>query len=77
LRTIAAYHQTVAHLSDWHVFDPRDRKTYPKVDDARVQVRFEDGKLEEGDSRMFFPRTELLPSSSIIGWRYVKDSDQD
>jgi hypothetical protein len=36
----AAYHQTMAHLSDWHVFDPNDRKTYPKVD-APVQVRFD------------------------------------
>jgi hypothetical protein len=60
------------HLSNWHVFDPTDRKTYPKVA-APVQVRFEDGRLEEGDSRMFFPRVEPLPSSSIIGWRYIKD----
>jgi hypothetical protein len=60
------------HLSDWHVFDPTDRKTYPK-EAALVQVRFRDGKLEEGDSRIFFPRTELLPTSSIIGWRYIKE----
>jgi hypothetical protein len=59
------------HLSDWHVFDPTDRKTYPKVK-APVQVRFQGGKLEEGDSRVFFPQTELLPTSSIIGWRYIK-----
>lgn len=62
----------MSHLSDWHVFDPKDRKTYPKVVDVPVQVRFEDGRLEEGNSQTFFPRTELLPSSSIIGWRYIK-----
>jgi hypothetical protein len=59
------------HLSDWHVFDSTDRRTYPKVD-ALVQVRFDDGGLREGDSRTFFPRTELLPTSSIVGWRYIK-----
>jgi hypothetical protein len=61
----------VAHLSDWRVFDPNDRKTNPKVA-APVQVRFDNGQMEEGDSRTFFPRTELLPSSSIAGWRYIK-----
>jgi hypothetical protein len=61
------------HLSDWHVFDPTDRKTYPKVK-ASVQVRFQDGKLEEADSRVFFPQTELLSISSIIGWRYIKEA---
>jgi hypothetical protein len=62
----------MAHLSDWHVFDPTDSRTYPKVDDAPIQVRFADGKLEEGDSRMYFPQTKLLPSSSISAWRYIK-----
>jgi hypothetical protein len=61
----------MAHLSDWHVFDPSDRKTYPKVA-APVQVRFDNGQMEEGDSRMFFPRTGLHPSASITGWRYIK-----
>jgi hypothetical protein len=65
----------MAHLSDWHVFDPSDRKTYPAVD-APVQVRFDDGKLEEGDSRMFFPLTKLLPCSSIVAWRYIKGDSQ-
>jgi hypothetical protein len=59
------------HLSEWHVFDPGDRKTYPEVN-ALVQVRFSDGDLKEGDSRTFFPRTKLLPGSSINGWRYIK-----
>jgi hypothetical protein len=64
----------MAHLSEWRVFDPSDRRTYPKVK-APVQVRFEDGKLEEGDSRMFFPTTSLLPGSSIAAWRYIKRRD--
>jgi hypothetical protein len=61
----------MSHLSDWHVFDPSDRATYPK-EKAPVQVRFDDGNLEEGDSRMFFPQTALLPCSSIKAWRYIK-----
>jgi hypothetical protein len=61
----------MAHLSDWRLFNQIDRKTYPKVK-APVQVRFDDGKLEEGDSRTFFPKTRLLPSSSINGWRYIE-----
>jgi hypothetical protein len=65
----------MAHLSDWHRFNPSDRKTYPKVK-APVQVRFDDGKFEEGDSRTFFPKTKLLPSSSIDGWRYIKITPQ-
>ena len=63
------------HLCDWHAFDPSDRKTYPKVD-APVQVRFDDGRCEEGDSRTFFPLMKLLPCSSINAWRYIKDAAQ-
>ena len=65
----------MAHLGDWHVFDPTDRKTYPKVN-SPVQVKFDDGEFEEGDSRVFFPRVELLPTSSINAWRYIKGSAQ-
>ena len=61
----------MTHLSDWHVFDSSDRKTYPAVD-APVQVRFDDGNFEEGASRMFFPQTKMLPCSSINAWRYIK-----
>jgi hypothetical protein len=61
----------MAHLSDWHTFNPSDRKTYPKVN-APVQVRFDDGKFEEGETRMFFPQVNLLPCSSIQAWRYIK-----
>jgi hypothetical protein len=60
----------MVHLSDWHEFNPGDRRTYPKVE-APVQVRFDDGRLDEGDSQTFFPRRGLLPTSSIIGWRYI------
>jgi hypothetical protein len=65
----------MAHLSDWRVFDPTDRKTYPAMD-APVQVKFDDGKFEEGASRMFFPQTKLLPGSSINAWRYIKGAAQ-
>jgi hypothetical protein len=61
----------IKHLSDWHEFDPNDRKTYPKVE-APVQVRFDDGRTEEGGSQMFFPVKKLLPGSSIKAWRYIK-----
>lgn len=59
------------YVSDWYVFNASDRRTYPKVK-APVQVRFEDGKLEEGDSQVFFPSAKLLPCSSIVAWRYIK-----
>jgi hypothetical protein len=61
----------MAHSSDWHRFNPSDRKTYPRVN-ASVQVKFEDEKMEEGLSRTFFPRGKLLPTSSIRAWRYIK-----
>ena len=62
-------------LSDWNAFDPSDRKTYPRVD-APVQVRFDNGQIEEGDGRMYFPLTKLLPGSSITGWGYIKRVDK-
>jgi hypothetical protein len=61
----------MARLSDWHVFNPTDRATYPKGD-TPVQARFDNGQMEEGVSRMFFPQVQLLPCSSIHVWRYVK-----
>jgi hypothetical protein len=66
-----AYTHALAHLSGWHTFNPSDRKTYPKVS-APVQIRFADGKVEEGETRMFFPQENLLPCSSIQAWRYIK-----
>jgi hypothetical protein len=74
-RRWTAYTGAMPHLSEWHTFNPRDRKTYPKVN-APVQIRFADGKFEEGQSRMFFPQTDLLPCSSITAWRYVKGPSQ-
>jgi hypothetical protein len=65
----------VDHLSDWHMFTPKDRTTYPKVN-APVQVRFDDGELKEGYTLVFFPQSKLLPGSSIIGWRYIKGLSQ-
>jgi hypothetical protein len=59
------------HISEWHVFDPTDRVTYPKVS-ALVQIRFADGKFQEGDSRTFLSFTKLLLNSSITGWRYIQ-----
>ena len=62
------------HVSDWHVFDPSDRRTYPKERllfrlDLRMKI------LEEGDSQMFFPSVMLLPCSSIKAWRYLTGHD--
>jgi hypothetical protein len=65
----------MTHLSDWHTFEPSDRETYPKVD-SPVQVRFDDGRMEEGDCRTFFPLVKLLPCSSITAWRYIKGPSQ-
>jgi hypothetical protein len=65
----------MADMGDWHVFDPSDRKSYPKLN-APVQIRFDDGKFEEGDSRIFFPLAKLLPCSSINAWRYIKGAAQ-
>jgi hypothetical protein len=65
----------MTNLSEWHTFNPSDRKTYPKVN-APVQVRFNDGKVEEGETRMFFPQAKLLPCSSIHAWRYLKGPSQ-
>ena len=65
----------MVHVSHWHTFNPSDRKTYPKVN-APVQVRFDDGKLEEGETRMFFSQVKLLPCSSIRAWRYIKGPAQ-
>jgi hypothetical protein len=59
------------HLSDWRTFERTDRETYPRVD-ARVQVEFENGRIEEGNSLEFFPRSGHLPASTITAWRYLK-----
>jgi hypothetical protein len=62
------------HLSDWRRFERTDRETYPNVD-ARVKVEFENGRIEEGDALAFFPRSGLLPASTITAWRYLNRLD--
>jgi|HubBroStandDraft_4_1064222.scaffolds.fasta_scaffold1808018_1 hypothetical protein len=59
------------HLSEWHTFNLRDRKTYPKVD-APIQVQYESGQVSVGFSHDFFPAWDLLPESLITCWRYIK-----
>jgi hypothetical protein len=60
------------HLSDWHKLNPDDRSTYPQVAHM-VQVRFVNGKMEEGERSMFFPADGVLHDCQITGWRYIKD----
>ena len=59
--------ETTGYLS--HTMDFNERMSHEIFD---VQVRFDNGQMEEGDSRTFFPRTGLLPSASITDWRYIK-----
>jgi hypothetical protein len=63
---------SMEHLSDWHKLNSDDRGTYPHIA-HRVQVRFANGRLEEGDRSMFFPASGVLPDSQITRWRYIKD----
>jgi hypothetical protein len=60
------------HIGDWHDFKPADRSTYPRVD-APVQVRFDNGRIDEGEHSRFFPELGHSRNSSITGWRYIKD----
>jgi hypothetical protein len=48
-----------------------DRCTYPTAN-APVQVKFDNGQMEEGYSRTFFLLKKLLPGSSINVWRYTE-----
>jgi hypothetical protein len=63
----------VEHVSDWHVFNPGDRETYPNVE-APLQVRFENGRIEDGMTSEFFPRIGLLPVSSMVAWRNIDET---
>jgi hypothetical protein len=60
------------HLSEWHVFNPADRNTYPKVT-YLTQVRDASGATEEGDflKLVSLARRGLKPM--ITGWRYIRD----
>ena len=64
------------HLSEWHVFDPTDRSTYPKVQ-APVQVRYNDGRTAEGICGDFFPLVTVLIGPPITEWRYIKGLSLD
>jgi hypothetical protein len=59
------------HLSDWHALNPAEPASYPRMA-RRVQVRFRDGRTEEGNRARFFPATILLPHTQISAWRYIK-----
>ena len=60
------------NISDWHILDRSDLKTYPQVA-ARVQVQYTDGAQAEGACRGFFPSGKVLVDASIVQWRYIKD----
>jgi hypothetical protein len=48
------------HVSDWHKLNPDDRGTYPHIA-HRVQVRFANGGLEEGDRSNVFSCSRRAP----------------
>ena len=66
------YPPQMSYLSDWHACDPSDRSTFPKVS-ARVQIRYKNDGLSEGNREDFFPETGLLTGSLIDAWRYIRD----
>jgi hypothetical protein len=61
------------YLSEWHVFNPADRSTYPTVT-YLTQVRDASGATEEGDflKLVSLARRGLKPM--ITGWRYIRDN---
>ena len=73
-RGAKTYAPRMSYLSDWHACDPSDRSTFPKVS-ARVQIRYKNGSLFEGNREDFFPQTGLLTGSLINGWRYIRDRE--
>jgi hypothetical protein len=66
-----AYTRFMEHLSDWHNFDPKVAKTYPKVD-APLQLRFADGSEMDGNLAELARRKKNPGDSQITGWRYIK-----
>jgi hypothetical protein len=54
------------HLSEWHIFDARDRQTCPKVN-AYIQVKYGNKKVSVGYSHDFFPASGLLSDSLNYG----------
>jgi hypothetical protein len=62
----------MAHIGQWHHFDPGDRSTYPKVN-SPVQVRDAVGARFEGDFLKLVSEARQLLKPKITGWRYIKD----
>jgi hypothetical protein len=65
----------MANIGEWHHFDPADRSTYPKVN-SPIQVRDAIGARFEGDFLKLVSNARQLLKPKIIGWRYIKESDQ-
>jgi hypothetical protein len=62
----------MAHIGQWHHFDPGDRSTYPKVN-SPIQVRDAIGARFEGDFLKLVSDARQLLKPKITGWRYIKD----
>jgi hypothetical protein len=61
----------MAHIGEWHHFDPTDGSTYPKVN-SPIQVRDAIGGRSEGDFLKLVSDARKLLKPRIIGWRYIK-----
>lgn len=59
-------------VSEWHDFNPTDPSTYPTVD-GLIQVKFYSGRIEERYYFGSFATSNLLGSSAVISWRYIRD----
>jgi hypothetical protein len=62
------------HISDWHVLERSDLKTYPKVA-APIQVKYADGTQAEGVCRSFFSCGKVAVDATIVLWRYIRDGN--
>jgi hypothetical protein len=62
----------MAHIGEWHDFNPADRSTYPKVN-SPIQVRDATGGRSEGDFLKLVSNARQLLKPKIVGWRYIKD----
>lgn len=56
----------------WHTLDPNDASTYPTVN-GLVQVKYSDGRMEQGECRKFFRQRQFVAVSDITSWRYMRD----
>ena len=62
----------MAHIGEWHDFNPADRSTYPKVN-SPIQVRDAIGERSEGDFLKLISDARHMLKPKITGWRYIKD----